>query len=426
MRGHIHERKTKLKSGEAKTSWYAVIDIGKDSSGQRRQRWHGVYASREQAEFMRDELIGQVETGTYVHDPSMTLDTWAERHWFPIVATRLKPSTLDSYERVIRNYVSPRIGDIPIRRLTVSRIDRLGQELLESGGGSSRQRKPLSPTSVRYIYQVLSGCLRSACDTGYLTKNPVIISHAPRARRPEELKIKSWSAAELKTFLDCIEGTPLELVWHLAAMTGMRRGEVLGLRWNDVDLDRHRILVEHTIIEVKGKVTASTTKSRRARVIDLDDMTVRRLERHRMQREASRIISDEPMDALALVCAQDGGQPLVPQKVSRQFQRLCDEFDLPRIRFHDLRHSHASLCLAAGVPIKVVQERLGHHSPELTARIYAHTLPGMQYAAANMFARMVFAGETRVNFEVRTDHGSLGSLRPNHARWHARPMSSYS
>ncbi len=177
-------------------------------------------------------------------------------------------------------------------------------------------------------------------------------------------------------------------------MTGMRRGEVLGLRWSDIDLDAARLAVRQALVAVGYDVIKSTPKSHNARVIDLDAETVRKLRQHRRQQNEERVEWAADYEDQNLVVAKENGEPIHPHTLSQSFERIIQRAGLRRIRLHDLRHTHASLALKGGVPVKVVSERLGHESPAFTLKQYVHVLPGMQAEAARSVAALV-AGERK-------------------------------
>jgi integrase len=190
-------------------------------------------------------------------------------------------------------------------------------------------------------------------------------------------------------FLRHVEGSRLESVWRLAAMTGMRRGELLGLRWRDVDLQRARLSVRQAVVAVGYDVIESTPKSHNARTIDLDAETVEKLCRHRRAQDEERAEWGADYRDQDFVVAKENGDPIHPHTFSQSFERLVQRAQLRSIRLHDLRHTHASLALKAGVPVKVVSERLGHESPAFTLKQYAHVLPGMQADAARAVASLL-------------------------------------
>ncbi|GIK78445.1 MAG: hypothetical protein BroJett022_21350 [Actinomycetes bacterium] len=172
-------------------------------------------------------------------------------------------------------------------------------------------------------------------------------------------------------------------------MTGMRRGEVLGLRWADIDLEAARLSVRNAVVTVSYAILEASPKSHQARVVDLDPETVALLREHRARQQAERDLWGSDYRDGDLVVAKENGEPLHPQSFSQAFDRIVAKADLRRIRLHDLRHTHATIAIKAGVPVKVISERLGHESPAFTLRQYAHVVPGMQAEAAVQVAELV-------------------------------------
>lgn len=251
-------------------------------------------------------------------------------------------------------------------------------------GAAGSARRPF-----RYLATILHKALADAVDEGLLAVNPASKARPPKPSRSAPTELRFWTPEQLRHFLTSVAGTRLEAAWHLAAMTGMRRGEVLGLRWRDLDLDGATLAVRHTIITVDNKIIESDPKNHMARVIDLDPATVEQLRRHHRRQQADRDEWGSDYQDQDLVFCREDGTPLHPDGFSQSFQKALADAGLPRIRLHDLRHSHASIALAAGVPIKVVSERLGHGSPGFTLRQYVHVMPGAQAEAAARIAAVV-------------------------------------
>lgn len=196
-------------------------------------------------------------------------------------------------------------------------------------------------------------------------------------------EVRSWSADELRAFLDFTADTPLGLVWRLAAATGLRRGEFLGLRWCDVDLDRRTITVRRALTVVDGVARLKRPKTSRTRTLTIDRVTAEALAAHR---QAAAVHAGDP--EWDLVFTEDG-RHVDPMRVTLEFRRAVRASGLPTLHLHSLRHTHASLLLAKGVPIKVVSERLGHATVALTLDIYAHVLPAQDGAAADVFGELL-------------------------------------
>ncbi len=385
MRGHIHKRVRTNAAGKQTTRWYVVVDTGIDQDGKRRQKWHGGFATRREAEIERARIVNDLHTGGYVAPDRLTLAEWVHESWMPMTRTRVKPSTFDSYRSNMETHVLPALGNRPLQQLTAPMLNTLYADLLARGNG----RGPLAPKTVRYIHTIIHKALADAVDAGILPANIAERSKPPRPNRCRAREIECWEPGELAAFLRAVEGTRLEAAWRLAAMTGMRRGEVLGLRWSDVDLDASRLAVRNALVSVAYEVLESSPKSHQARVIDLDPATTALLRRHReRQRLAKEKFGEGYDDRDLVVCAEDG-TPIHPQSFSQAFARVIEPAGLRRIRLHDLRHTHATIAVQAGVPVKIVSERLGHESPAFTLKQYAHVMPGMQAEAAELIAAVV-------------------------------------
>jgi integrase len=397
MRGHIHKRVRRTQSGKETTLWYVVVDVGVTANGRRRQKWHGGFRTRREAEVARAKLVNELHTGSYVEPDRTTFGEWIRDSWLPMIASRIKPSTLQSYRSNLERHVLPRLGSRPIQQVNAAMLNALYGELLAADNG----HRPLSPKTVHYIHTTIHKALADAVDAGVVMRNVAERAKPPRPARPGAHEIRCWDAAELARFLDHVRGTRLEAAWRLAAMTGMRRGEILGLRWRDVDLDAARISVRQAVVSVAYEVLESTPKSHQARVIDLDPETVAILRRHLTAQRAERAQWDGDYSDRDLVIAKENGEPIHPQSLSQAFERLAKKVGLRRIRFHDLRHTHATIAVQAGVPVKVISERLGHESPAFTLRQYAHVMPGMQAEAAAEVAQLIDAAPGRWPGTVR-------------------------
>jgi integrase len=331
-----------------------------------------------------------------------------EKMWLPAVQTQLKYSTFDSYRRTIRLHVLPRIGEVRIDEITPRILTRMYLELL-ARGRLNGNAPGLSPATVRYIHTIMHKAFADAVDEGLLRLNPAERAKAPRRPRSVRADFRLWDRNELATFLQHIQGSELEALWHVAALTGMRRGELLGLQWNDIDFDHRRVSVRRNLVCVAYRLVMTTPKSHQARVIDLDERTTGVLaDLHAREHTKLAPGADVLRDDQRVFCGPDG-EPLHPERVSAKFQAMVRAAGVPRIRFHDLRHTHATLALQAGVPAKVISERLGHHTPEFTMQQYAHVLPGMQAEAAALVAELVAksAAPARANSNPDTAEPSV-------------------
>lgn len=250
----------------------------------------------------------------------------------------------------------------------------------------------LSPKSVRNVHVVLRKALGDAVKWNNLPRNVAAFADPPKMRQSGDKEMGTWNAQELRAFLDFISEDRLYPAFYLDANTGMRRGEVLGVRWTDIDLDKGALSVRQTLLCVDYELEFGTPKTARGRrQIALDKGTVTILKAWKKRQLEERIaIGGGYHDEHGLVFTKVDGSPLHPDLFSQTFDRLVSKSGLPRIRLHDLRHTHATMALQANVPVKVVSERLGHASVAITLDVYSHVLPGMQEDAAEKVARLVF------------------------------------
>jgi integrase len=372
--------------------YYAVIYEGVDpATGKEKRRWYPAGPRKSDADKLVTELVKRHNDGDYRTPEKITLGAYLTEKWLPIQRSQLKASTFDSYRRTIELHVLPTLGGVQLGRLLPEDLDGLYARLLDSGrrNGSGGG---LSPTSVRYVHRILRKALNDALRKGTITRNPAATADPPRRAERDASKpdLQVWTAEQLQSFLSLIGSHRLAAAYVLAAHTGMRRGEVLGLRWSDVDLANGRLSVRQSVIAVAYELRTSDVKTGTARrTIDIDDPVVAQLQAWRKRQAEERLLVGPAFEDHGLVFARPDGRPIHPEFFSRTFDRVVGRSSLPAIRLHDLRHTHASLLLQAGVPVKVVSERLGHASPGFTLNVYQHVIPGMQAEAAATFSRLL-------------------------------------
>jgi integrase len=320
------------------------------------------------------------------------LDQWIESH-----SVEIKPKTLHGYRMLIRLYIAPRIGSLRLQALLPATITKLYRYLLISGG---RNGKPLSSTTIAHVHTVVRKALRDAVVVDeILPNNPAERAKLPCNARAEPGVI--WSPAQLREFLKMAESHRLFAFFRLAAYTGARRGELLNLRWSDVDLDTPEIRIKGSSAVIDGKRVEGTTKNGRSRVVSLDEETVSVLRAHQARQVAEKeVVGDEWKGVDDYVFTTGWGEPIYPDTVTSLVGKLISAYNtpkdgprpekpLPHARLHDLRHIHATTLLLAGVPVHVVAARLEHADPAITLRVYAHVINEQMATAADIFATAI-------------------------------------
>lgn len=316
---------------------------------------------------------------------------------------QLERSTVAGYRRLARNHIAA-LGAVPLDKLTATRIAKHYRQLAKDGRRDMKYSgKPLSANTIAKTHAVLSSALDAAVSDGFIAVNPARkrdIVQAPtgrtiKAQRPE---MQVWTAAQLGAFLTWCRNEyddPMYPLWSVVAHTGARRSEALALLWRDIDLSLGRVSIRRAL-DTTQRDTVKLTKTGGARVVDIDADTVAML---RAWRKSVASLSLDRIRPDAYVFGNlRTGQPRSPNEVSRRWRtrvqaarKELGNDQLPAIRLHDLRHTHASLLLALGVPVKVVSERLGHASATITLDVYSHVMPGQGKRAADLLAAAVKA-----------------------------------
>lgn len=447
MRGSV------VKKGDR---WYVKIELDPDPAmGRRRQKWHSGFSTKRAAERARVDLLSKLDRGEYVEPTQQTLADFL-REWLAAIEPTVRPSTFDSYSRNMRVHVIERIGSVRLAKVDAGVLNGLYATLLASGrrpssrlgagyseavveralelrsegvslaktaerlraempetehitkdtlasllrrrtGAATAPTPGLDGRTVNYIHTILRRAFKDAVRWGRLPRNPADAADPPRGGQKSD-GIQSWEAATLREFLDRsrVDGDRLHPLWVLLATTGMRRGEALGLRWSDVDLDAGRVRIVQTVLRVRSAVSIGEPKTARGRrPVSLDKATVKVLRAHRRRMLEERLLVGEGFDDHGLVFHRPDGSPLKPDAVSSAFVRRTARYRLPRLTLKGLRHTWATLALERGVHPRVVQERLGHSTIAITLGIYSHVAPTLHDEAAELIAQVILSGSER-------------------------------
>jgi len=386
-------------TGPRGTSYLVRVEYPPDPvTGKRRQRSKS-FTTKKEAEKELAKWLVEIERGTAI-EPSKTtvaeyLTLWLESY----ARHNTRPSTYASYESYTRTHLVPAFGSITLTRLMPAHLqDLYGAKL--RGGRMDGKAGGLSPRTVKYLHSIMREALQHAFEQGLIYRNVADAVRPPKGTRPQ---VRVWNADDARTFLTTAQDATYAPLWLVLLATGMRRGEALGLRWQDVDMTKGLIRVHQTLVDVNGKVAIGEPKTKSGRrTIELDSSCLTALKAHRERQSFLRRAWTDERRNLDLVFTTADGNWIHPRNVDREYfallariekQRQADRPDdaaLPRITLHGLRHTCATLLLLHNVNPKVVSERLGHASIGITLDTYSHVLPSMQRDAADAIGAALF------------------------------------
>jgi integrase len=372
----------------------------------KRRQWtkSGFKLKREADAALAKQLVDRRE-GTYQEPTNTTVTEFLMQRWLPTVKNSVKPTTYFGYKRDCEAYLVPSLGSLRLRYLDPGHVNRFYGDLAAADAG--RRGQGLSPKSRRLIHITLRKALGDAVKWGLIPRNAAALADPPRVtQRPMSV----WNEEQLRAFLDSVADDRLYTMWRTFAMTGVRRGEALGLQWRHIDFANATLNLDQSRVAVGYEVVVSETKTGRGRGVSIDGSTLAAIKSWRDRQADELLAVDIAQGPDTWVFTDRAGEPLHPDRVTKLFGihqvalraeivarhtavgARGDAPEFPRVRLHDLRHTHATILLRAGVHPKVVQERLGHATISTTLDIYSHVLPGMQESAAALAAARVDAG----------------------------------
>jgi integrase len=367
------------------STYTVVLDVGRDENGKRLRRWHSGFRTKNEAEQARTRLMSALDAGTYTEPTKLTFGAFVKDKWLPALAATVRPNTLAMYRINLDKHIVPALGHIRLTKLSPEQLNAFYAQLLS--GGRRDGKGGLSTRTVRINHMVLHRALTDAVKWGYLTRNIAALADPPKVVTAE---IRPWTPEQLSSFLQFVATDRLAALWRLVASTGMRRGEILGLRWSDVDLGAGCLTIGQTLVVVNYKLAFSEPKTVAGkRTLALDPQTVTALRSHWARQAEERLVWGGEWQDTGLVFTREDGSPIHPERLSKWFDQRVNAAKLPRITFHGLRHSYVTMLLRAGQPLRVVSQRAGHSSPNVTTAVYAHVMPGDDEAAAAVGARLL-------------------------------------
>ncbi|MDP1383003.1 tyrosine-type recombinase/integrase [Priestia megaterium] len=371
-------RKVPSKKAKSGYTWSFTIETGVDSlTGKRKQTTRRGFATKKEAENAAKELSTQLENGLNIVDNKMNLNQFLPK-WLEMAAKRkVRETTFDNYQRAVNVRILPILGHVGLTDLNGPVCQKFFNHLVDEG---------LSERYIEYIYTVLNGALEKAIDWDLLLKNPLRKVDIPRGRRR---KYVVWTKEELIRFLQFskIENVHYSALFFVCGYTGLRRGEMLALKWQDINSEKGTLHVQRNLIYREGNFSYGPLKTESSnRIIKLDDDTLRVLLQHKKRQSELKLLYGPRYSQEDLIFCREDGQAIYPRTMTTIFNRAIKKAEVPKIRFHDLRHTHATLLLEAGVSLKEVQERLGHSSIKMTGDIYAHVTDEMKSNTSKKFS----------------------------------------
>jgi integrase len=369
MKGHLRER--------SPGHWAIVVEIRDPETGRRKRKWHSFSGTKRQAQVECARLISEVNVGTYIEPNKTTVAQFLDR-WLDDMRTRVSPKTHERYTQLCHKNIAPLLGAVLLAKLRPEQISAAYASALASGrrrGGGG-----LAPRTVRQMHAILKSSLAQAVRWQILARNPAAAVRGPRVA---PVSMRTYDLEQTAELIEAARGKQVFIPILLAVLGGLRRGEVVALRWRHVDLAAAQLAIVQSAEQTKAGVRYKEPKGGRGRTLALSDTLVTELRSHRIRQAQELLQFGKRLSEEDYVVTQSDGSPLRPHSLGQEWVRfLARHSALPRIRFHDLRHAHATHLLASGIHPKVASERLGHSKVGITLDLYSHVLPNMQADAA--------------------------------------------
>lgn len=377
MIGHITKKGNK---------YYVVVPITDPTTGEKKNKWFSGYKNKREAEAARIEIISKLNNNTFVQPKKLTVKDYL-KEWLKVyVEPNLSPTTTRGYRVNIEHHIIPYLGGIPLQQLKASNIQSLYNSLKESGKVNGEGG--LSPRSVRYVHRVLREALQHAVQQQLIPRNIADDLALPQTKK---YRPKVYTGEGIVKLLASVIDTEYETPIHLAALLGLRRGEVLGLQWCDVDFKNNCITIQRQLIPTpKGNIFKEPKTEDSVRSIQLSQRLVDVLKKERKKQLRNKLILGEKFVDNNLVCCHENGEMFSPSGFSHRFSELLKKNGLEHIRFHDLRHSVATAMLNANIPIKHASEILGHSNTSITMDLYSHVIDKKQKEIVETLDQAIF------------------------------------
>jgi integrase len=369
-------------------SYTITIYLGKDPIT-KKKKWQTatVRGSKRDAQTKCAELITVISGGSFAQPNKVTAAEFLER-WLTHMTTKVDARSHDGYAQKVRTNIIPLLGHVLLTKLRADQIEAAYTKALTSGRRNGQGG--LSPRTVHHCHRILKQALKQAVRWKLLSVNPCEAVDAPKVEKKE---MKTYDVPQTVGALAEMRRTRFLIAYLLAAMCGLRRGEIAALRWKNVDLDAGALRITQTARQIKTVVTYKPVKNTKGRPVALSPIMHMELVAHRARQAEEQLRLGLKLTGDSFVFAQPDGSPIKPSSITNEWVRLVGKHKLPKIRLHDLRHTHATAMLASGIHPKIAQERLGHSSVAITMDLYSHVMPNMQTdAVATLDEELIKAG----------------------------------
>ena len=366
--------------------WQITIELPKDPiTGKRVRRYRSIDGGgKRDAERAMHEFVRELEKGYYVTNSKITIYEWINDWKTVYIEPNVSPTTLSRYEGMIKRYINPLLGHIQVQELTTMAV----QAWVNSLKISPVSGKEMAVATIKHAYHVLKGAMDKAVLAGIIPRSPCASIMLPKGQKKKPVV---YDELQIRQLIDAAKGTEMELVIDMELCLGLRRGELLGLQWSDIDFEKNQIHVVRNRVVVNGKSIVKDPKTESScRTVDVPVQLIQKLHRHKMKCWSNRMRMGQNYTVTDYVIVHPDGKPIYPEYLSQLFTKLQKKAGLPKCRFHDLRHLCASIMLMQGVNVKVAQEHLGHKDISTTMNIYSHVLPSVAREAAQKIGALVY------------------------------------
>jgi integrase len=373
MKGYVRKRGDK---------WSFTVDIGKDPrTGKRKQKTQSGFKTKKEAQAALAELVSNVEKGSYIEPSKRKFRDFALEYLEKVYKNKVKASTYDRTRSLLLNQIIPWFGNADLKDIDQFLVYEFYEEKKNEG---------LAPSYIQRMHEITKKWLAIAYQWELIPKNIASLIEPPRNTKKV---MNVWNIGQVNEFLKHTKHSRYHPIFFVAAYTGMRKGEIIGLRWEDIDLEAKTLQVRRTLYRITGETLLTEPKTPNAyRTIHLDDDLVRVFRKQKVKQNLEKLKYGPAYIESNMVFTQETGDYISPSAVNGLFRRFLQQLGLPEIRFHDLRHTHATILLGMGVNPKLVSERLGHSSVAITLDVYSHVLPSMKQDLSDQFSKVMKSG----------------------------------